>query len=100
MIDRRTLLATVPSLLAAPSAIVLGPRPAAAAAIGDPAGFDRFLAGVRAEARRDGIAPATLDRALHGLTPNRCSTRPNSARFSRHAAFPAAIRCGVISRRW
>ena len=70
MIDRRSLLATLPSLLAAPSAIALGLRPAEAAAIGDPAGFDRFLAGVRAEARRDGIAPATLDRALHGLTPN------------------------------
>ena len=70
MIDRRALLATLPSLLAAPSAIALGLRPAEAAVSGDPAGFDRFLAGVRAEARRDGIAPAVLDRALHGLTPN------------------------------
>ena len=70
MIDRRALLATLPSLLAAPAAMALGLRPARAAPIGDPAGFDRFLAGVRAEARRKGIAAATLDRALHGLAPN------------------------------
>ncbi len=33
-------------------------------------GFDGFLAGVRAQARRAGISQATIDRALGGLQPN------------------------------
>ena len=33
-------------------------------------GFAAFLAGLRADAVRSGIAPATLDRALAGLAPN------------------------------
>ncbi|MFL1461990.1 lytic transglycosylase domain-containing protein [Roseococcus sp. DSY-14] len=32
--------------------------------------FDAFLAGVRAEARRGGVSPATLQRAFAGLRPN------------------------------
>lgn len=35
-----------------------------------PASFEAFLASMRAEARQAGIAPATLDRAFAGLTPN------------------------------
>ena len=35
-----------------------------------PGGFQTFLAGMRTEARRAGIAPATLDRAFAGLQPN------------------------------
>jgi membrane-bound lytic murein transglycosylase B len=45
-----------------------------AASIAAPAlaqdGFDSFLEGVRAEARRSGISPATVQRALSGLRPN------------------------------
>jgi membrane-bound lytic murein transglycosylase B len=59
---RRTLLAAIPMALAAPA---LSP-PARAA----PASFTAFLASMRAEARRAGIAAATLDRAFAGLTPN------------------------------
>ena len=33
-------------------------------------GFDAFLEGVRAEARRTGVSPATTNRALAGLRPN------------------------------
>ncbi len=33
-------------------------------------GFDAFLDGVRADARRAGISPSTLNRALAGLQPN------------------------------
>ncbi len=32
--------------------------------------FDEFLAGLRVEARRQGVSEATLDRALAGLAPN------------------------------
>ncbi len=35
-----------------------------------PAGFQAFLTEVRAEARKAGIAPATLDRAFAGVSPN------------------------------
>jgi membrane-bound lytic murein transglycosylase B len=52
------------SLLAAP-AIALAAR--ARAATGS---FQSLLVGVRADARRAGIAPATLDRAFAGLQPN------------------------------
>ncbi|HEY8290603.1 MAG TPA: lytic murein transglycosylase [Acetobacteraceae bacterium] len=51
-------------LLAAASALPLAP---AAAAAED---FPAFLTGLRAEARRAGIAQGTLDRALTGLAPN------------------------------
>jgi membrane-bound lytic murein transglycosylase B len=55
--------------------LILGIAPAALAPItaarGQAAGsFDAFLEGVRAEARRAGISPATLSRALTGLRPN------------------------------
>lgn len=60
MVSRRLLLGGV-ALLAAP---VL---PRAARSQGS---FDSFLEGVRAEARRGGISPATLQRALSGLQPN------------------------------
>jgi len=59
---RRTLLAAVPAVLTAPSLIT----PARAA----PASFTTFLASMRAEARRAGIAATTLDRAFAGLEPN------------------------------
>ncbi len=35
-----------------------------------PDGFQNFLAGLRAEARRAGISPATLDQAFSGVQPN------------------------------
>ena len=58
MLSRRSLLAaTLPTILAA-----------RAHAARD--SFQGFLAGLRAEARRAGISPATLDRALAGLQPN------------------------------
>ena len=59
---RRTLLAAIPIALAAPSLST----PARAA----PASFTAFLASMRAEARRAGIAATTLDRAFAGLEPN------------------------------
>jgi membrane-bound lytic murein transglycosylase B len=48
-------------LLSAPLAL-LGPRAEAATQ-----GFEAFLDGIRAEARRDGVSAATLDRALAGI---------------------------------
>jgi membrane-bound lytic murein transglycosylase B len=60
---RRTLLAAVvPAALLAPPTVA----PARAA----PASFASFLAGMRAEGRRAGIAATTLDRAFAGLAPN------------------------------
>src|SRR5580704_5353442 len=59
---RRTLLAAIPIALTTPSLSA----PAQAA----PASFTAFLASMRAEARRAGIAATTLDRAFAGLTPN------------------------------
>jgi membrane-bound lytic murein transglycosylase B len=65
---RRTLLAAaVPVALAAPALIVPALVPSASAA---PASFQAFLVSMRAEARRAGIADATLDRAFAGLAPN------------------------------
>jgi len=58
MLTRRLLIAA-----AAPAALA-----ARANAASD--SFQSFLAGLRAEARRAGIAPATLDSALTGLAPN------------------------------
>ncbi len=43
---------------------------AVSATAGAPGGFQSFLADLRAQARRAGIAQATLDRALAGLQPN------------------------------
>jgi membrane-bound lytic murein transglycosylase B len=62
MISRRSLL---PSLAIAPAAPALLARARAA-----PDDFERFLAGVRMEARRAGIDAAMLDRALEGVRPN------------------------------
>jgi len=56
MLTRRTLTASIPVVLASPAWAADG--------------FQSFLAGVRAEAQRSGIAPNTLDRALTGLRPN------------------------------
>jgi membrane-bound lytic murein transglycosylase B len=56
MLTRRTFTASIPVVLA-------GPALAADS-------FQSFLAGVRAEAQRSGVAPGTLDRALTGLQPN------------------------------
>jgi membrane-bound lytic murein transglycosylase B len=58
MLSRRSLLAaTLPAVAAVP-------------AIAAPDSFQSFLAGLRAEARRAGIAAATLDRAFVGVLPN------------------------------
>jgi membrane-bound lytic murein transglycosylase B len=60
---RRTLLAAaVPAALATPALI--------ARARAAPTSFEAFLVSMRTEARRAGIAAATLDRAFAGLTPN------------------------------
>ncbi len=64
MPTRRTLIASaLPAALVASAAL----RPAWAAATGS---FNDFVSGVRAEARRAGIAPATLDQAFAGVGPN------------------------------
>jgi len=65
---RRTLLAaSIPAALAAPAFITPALITSARAA---PGSFAVFLASMRAEARRAGIASATLDRAFTGLAPN------------------------------
>ena len=56
MLSRRTFAVAIPAVLAG--------RAWAAD------GFQGFLAGVRADGLRAGIAPSTLDRALSGLQPN------------------------------
>jgi membrane-bound lytic murein transglycosylase B len=58
MLNRRALLG------ATLTAVVVGPACAAADS------FQNFLAGMRAEARRAGISPATLERAFAGVQPN------------------------------
>ncbi|WP_149535695.1 lytic murein transglycosylase [Siccirubricoccus phaeus] len=63
MLERRSLLAGV-AALAAPAA---SSGPALAQA---DQGFESFLDGVRADARRAGISTATLGRAFAGLRPN------------------------------
>ena len=62
MIPRRAFCVLLPAALAAPGVPV-----ALAAGRGS---FAAFLDGVRAEARRAGIAPAVLSAALTGLRPN------------------------------
>jgi peptidoglycan lytic transglycosylase B len=65
---RRTLLAAaVPAVLVAPIRVTPGFMETAWAT---PGSFDAFLLSMRAEARRAGIALATLDRAFTGLVPN------------------------------
>ena len=57
MLNRRMLIAAVLSLPAAP-------------ALAEAGSFEGFLDSVSAEARRDGIAPATLQAAFAGVRPN------------------------------
>jgi membrane-bound lytic murein transglycosylase B len=74
MIPRRTLLAATATMFAAPAlalAQTAPHKPARAATPEDAASFQRYLAGVRAEAERKGISPAVLDRALSGISINR-----------------------------
>jgi membrane-bound lytic murein transglycosylase B len=58
MLSRRSLLAA-----SLPATFAMSARAA-------PDSFSNFLAGLRAEARRAGIAAATLDRAFAGVQPN------------------------------
>ncbi len=62
MISRRSLLPSLSIALASPAFL--------ARARAAPDDFASFLAGVRAEARRSGIARTTLDRALEDVRPN------------------------------
>ncbi len=64
MLKRRTLIAA--PLLASPPLAV----PAFAASPAEKASFDSFVAGVKAEAAKSGIKPATLERAFKGVQPN------------------------------
>jgi len=57
MLTRRPFLGGVAALSAAPALAQTG-------------SFDSFLEGIRAEARRAGISPATVSRALANLRPN------------------------------
>lgn len=57
MIARRSLLTSIPALIATP-------------ALAQSGGFSAFLDSVRAQARRAGISAATLQRALFGLQPD------------------------------
>jgi membrane-bound lytic murein transglycosylase B len=56
MLNRRTFAAAIPVMLASPAWAADS--------------FQGFLAGVRADALRSGIAPNTVDHALNGLQPN------------------------------
>jgi membrane-bound lytic murein transglycosylase B len=59
-----------PATPAAPPPVAPPVAPAAPALTNlDTAGFNTFLAGVRADARKGGVSPAMLDRALAGLRP-------------------------------
>ncbi|WP_245614934.1 lytic murein transglycosylase [Muricoccus aerilatus] len=93
MLSRRLLLAsagpilagcasssrTAPAAMAAPVAPVAAPVPAPAPVttitaspdqvVADAAGFDTFLVGLRADARRAGVSQATVQRALGGVRP-------------------------------
>ena len=89
MLSRRLLLASAGPALAGcasstPAAPVTVAAPAAAPAmappatavtaspdqvVADAAGFDTFLVGLRADARRAGVSPATVQRALSGIRP-------------------------------
>lgn len=60
MIPRRSLLPSLALALASPAAL----------ARAAPDDFESFLAGVRAEARRSGIATTTLERTLGDVRPN------------------------------
>ncbi len=66
MPTRRFVLAT-PAMVAA---FPLAGRAQAGVADHDPDDFHGFLNGVKAEARHAGIAPATLERAFAGVSPN------------------------------
>jgi membrane-bound lytic murein transglycosylase B len=57
MLDRRFFIAAAAAAAASPAAAAQG-------------GFPEFLAGIRAEARRQGISDPTLDRALANVHPN------------------------------
>ncbi len=61
MINRRTLLAAAPAVIAARHALAQSPA----------ADFDTYLASLRADARKAGISQATIDRALTGLHVNK-----------------------------
>jgi membrane-bound lytic murein transglycosylase B len=67
MFRRTLLIVAIPTALAAPALVTPALVERAWAA---PGSFDAFLASMRAEARRAGIASGTLDRAFAGLTPN------------------------------
>jgi membrane-bound lytic murein transglycosylase B len=64
MPTRRIFIASaIPAALSVPSL--------SAQSFAEPGGsFADFVSGVRAEARREGIRPATLDRAFAGVVPN------------------------------
>ena len=76
MLKRRTLIAVAPLLAAAPAFAAdrpaAHPAPRRVAAPRPPAdgSFEAYVAGVKDEAQRRGIAPATLDRAFAGVRMN------------------------------
>lgn len=77
MLTRRTMIAATSAAVAAPIAAAAqgSTRPAAnprqaAASPPQSSSFDTFVAGVKAEARRRGIAAATLERAFAGVQAN------------------------------
>jgi len=70
MMHRRFLLAVAPALLAGPALAQAPQAPARVSTPEERASFARYLAGVREEARRKGIPPAVLDRALSGIHIN------------------------------
>ncbi len=67
MLTRRTILAAAPLVAAVPA---FAASPAAPRAAPAQDGFAGFIAGVKAEAGRAGIRPATLDRAFAGVRYN------------------------------
>lgn len=81
MIRRRTLLAAVPlagcgaAAVPSPASVPAAPTPAPAAPLPvepiSSVAFDRFVDGVKTEARRRGISQATVNAAFAGVQANR-----------------------------
>jgi membrane-bound lytic murein transglycosylase B len=69
MLSRRLVIAAA-GLMALPAAAQQPPNPPRVSSPEEAASFRRYLDGVRAEARRQGISPAVLDRALKGIRIN------------------------------
>ena len=67
MLDRRSLLAAAPALLAGPAFAQAPQAPSRISTPEEAASFARYIAGVKEDARKKGISPEVLDRAFAGV---------------------------------